>query len=471
MVIAGAAQSRWRAIQLRLPATRASRSGSPSPAVAREDAVLMGARVVTIEAGPIGRRDRRPALAGAWVVSASMLASGGLIYVFHVGAARALGTAAYGQIAVLWAAMFLAVLVAFRPLEQAASREIADRLARGGGARSVVRSVVVLGVVVLLLLAAVFALAWQLITERLFLGNDAMTAMLAVGIASYGVAYVARGVIAGARWFAGYGLGLMTDAVTRLVIAAPLFLVASLEVAAAAVTVAGVAGGVVPLLASRGRLRPVFERVEHRSADVRRMLRFAGPASAIAAADQLLVNCAPILVMLEGGSAATAGLVFAATMLVRIPVYVFQGLASSILPNLAHLAAEADARRFRRAALETAAFFLAAGVLIVAFAAAVGPEALRMVYGAEFEAGRTALVCLGGGVAFYLSATTLSQALLALGASGRAAIAWIASAALFLALYFEWLPGSPLERVSMGFAAAMLVDLAALGLLLQRQTR
>jgi O-antigen/teichoic acid export membrane protein len=429
----------------------------------------MSTRAATIETAPVARRERRPALAGAWVVSGSMLASGLLIYVFHVGAARALGNTAYGHIAVLWAAMFLAVIVLFRPLEQATSRGIADRLARGEDAASVVRSVSLLGAAVLAALVPVFALAWQPLSDGLFGGNEAMTAWLAVGVASYGVAYVARGVVAGTRWFAGYGLGLMADAVARLAIAAPLFMVASLEVAAAAVTVAGLVGGLAPLLAGRSRLRETLATDAHQPFHIGRTLRFAAPASAVAAADQLLVNGSPLLVMLEGGAAKTAGLVFAATMLVRIPVYVFQGLASSMLPNLAHLNAGEDAHRFRRATVETAGFFAAAGVLIVAFAGMIGPEALSLVYGPGFEAGRWALVLLGAGVAFYLCATTFSQALLALGASGRAAAAWVTAAVLFVALY-AWLPGSELDRVSAAFAAATLVDLIVLTAMLLRRT-
>ena len=36
----------------------------------------------------------------------------------------------------------------------------------------------------------------------------------------------------------------------------------------------------------------------------------------------------------SGGSRSEVGVVFAATMLVRAPVYVFQGFAASLLPNL-----------------------------------------------------------------------------------------------------------------------------------------
>ena len=60
-----------------------------------------------------------------------MVASGLLAYAFNVFVARVLGPDAYGQIAVLWGAMFLAAVVLFRPLEQTISRSMADRLARG----------------------------------------------------------------------------------------------------------------------------------------------------------------------------------------------------------------------------------------------------------------------------------------------------------------------------------------------------
>ena len=426
----------------------------------------MSTRVAALEASP-ARRDGRPALAGAWAVSASMLASGALIYAFHAGAARTLGSAAYGRIAVLWAAMFLVVIVVFRPLEQVAAQGIANRLARGEESRSVVRAVAVLGAAVTGAIALAFVAAWPAIADGLFAGDDVLTAMLLAGIVCYGVAYVSRGVITGVRWYGGYGLALTADATARLVLAAPLVLVASTEVAAAAVALAGLAGALAPIPAGRRRLAAAVADGPGERFSLAHALRFAAPASVIAATDQLLVNAGPLLVTLEGGAAAAAGLVFAATMLVRVPVYVFQGLASSILPNLAHLSVGADAPAFRRAAAESALLLAAVGLLIVAFAAAAGPESLRLVYGEEFEAGRTALVLLGAGVACYLAATTCSQALLALGRSGRAAVVWAASAVLFVALYAQ-LGGSELDRVSAAFACATAADLVLLAGVLSR---
>jgi O-antigen/teichoic acid export membrane protein len=137
---------------------------------------------------------------------------------------------------------------------------------------------------------------------------------------------------------------------------------------------------------------------------------------------------------------------------------------------LTRLHAGDEAHRFRRATLETAGVLFGAGVLIVAFAAVAGPEVLRLVYGPGFDAGRSSLVLLGAGVAFYLSATTFSQALLALERSGRASVAWTVAAVLFVSLYFT-LPGTELQRVSLAFAAATFADLLMLAGLLHRRVR
>ncbi|MGH3112818.1 MAG: hypothetical protein ACRDOP_05050, partial [Gaiellaceae bacterium] len=239
-----------------------------------------------------------------------------------------------------------------------------------------------------------------------------------------------------------------------------------------AMVIAGLAGGVVPLLLGRRMLRRV--RAEHAGARFRlaSALAFAAPATVVAAADQLLVNGGSLLVMIEGGPEAskTAGLVFAATMLVRAPVYVFQGLAASLLPNLTHIQAVADISRFRHAVVRTVAFLLATGAAIVAFLVVAGPQAMELLYGSDFEVGRTELALLGAGVGCYLGAATFSQALLALDACVQAAFAWTMTPALFVALYFL-LPGSELERISLAFALASLADFVLLGLGLARRIR
>lgn len=411
---------------------------------------------------------RRSAFVGSWLLSSAMVVSGVLTLGFQILAARTLGAQAYGQIAVLWAFVFICAIVLFRPIEQAMSRGVADRLARGETATSVLYSVGALcaGLMVASLLAGVAL--WPQIRERLFLGNNLLAGMLLAGIVAYGLSYFVRGLIGGVRWFPGYGLGLMVDALARLAVAAPLVLVASQGLAAAAIVVAGAAGAVVPLWVGRHRLRGTLKGGRAGSGfKLTAALAFTGPAAVIAAADQLLVNGSPLLVRISGGeSAKAAGVVFAATMLVRAPVYVFQGLAASLLPNFTHLQAVGHSKRFTHAVLETAGVLLAIGVVIVAGVGLVGPRAMA-VFGPDFYATRSELMLLGVGVTFYLVASVFSQALLSLDRTARAAVPWAIAAGLFVAAYIV-VSGDPLYRVSVALAIASLAGLVGLGVALLR---
>ena len=215
----------------------------------------MSAHAAAIE-GPAVRTERR-ALAGAWLLSVGMLASGVLTYAFHVLAARSLGPAAYGQIAVLWAAMFIAAIMIFRPLEQTTSRALADRRARGEEVGSVLRSVAWIGAVALAAVGVGAALFWGQLARALFEEVTALTALLLVGVAAYGASYLVRGLLGGVRWFGGYGICLIADALGRLAIAAPLVFVASRLTAAVAVVAAGVAGAAAPFIFGRKHLRGI----------------------------------------------------------------------------------------------------------------------------------------------------------------------------------------------------------------------
>ena len=405
-----------------------------------------------------------PALPGAWLLSGAMVLSGILTYAFLVLAARSLGPEQYGQIGVLWGAMFIVAIVVFRPLEQTVSRAIADRLARGEEVTTVVRSVGLICFAIVLLGAAVALGGWHVISSRLFKGNDVLTAMLVAGIAAYGLQYLVRGLVGGVRWFNGYGLGLIADAVARLALALPLVIVASQSIAAAALVGAGLAGGLLPLWLGRRRLRAAFDGTQGESFKLRSALAFVAPTGAIAASDQLLINGGPLLVMVGGGTSREAGIVFAATMLVRAPVYVFQGFAASLLPNLTRLHSTDELARFRRAVLQTGRLLVVVGIAIVGATALAGPQAMQL-YGSGFDTGRGELVLLAAGVAFYLIAATCSQALLSVDAAVSAAGAWIVSAIAFIAVYAA-APGAQLERVSVAFAISTLVVATALGSLL-----
>ena len=369
---------------------------------------------------------------------------------------------AYGQIAVLWAVIFVVAVILFRPLEQTLSRTVAERVARGEEARSVLRTVATLGVVILAGVGVVSVLAWGPITNRLFLGNGFMTAMLLAAITAYALSYVVRGLVAGVRWFEFYALVLIADAVARIVVAAPLVLVGSQVLAAVALVAAGFAGAIVPLRMRRSALGPALAGRAGPSFRLGGALAFAGPAGVIAAVDQLMTNGSPLLVRMFGGAdgSKAAGIVFAATMLVRIPAYLFQGLAASLLPNFTHLQAMENLGQFRRSVVRAALALLGAGILLTLGTAAVGPHAMS-IFGSDFHAGRSELVLLAVGVAFYLVASTFSQALLSLDNGALAAVPWLVSGTLFVASYAV-VQGGPLHRVSIAFVLASACNLVGL---------
>jgi O-antigen/teichoic acid export membrane protein len=406
----------------------------------------------------------------ALLLSGAMVASGVLTYAFHITAAKVLGAGAYGEIALLWGAVFLIAIVLFRPLEQTLSRWIAERLSEGQELRTVLWAVGRIAVGAFGLVLAAAAASWSTVTQQLFNGDGWMTGFLVAAVVGYGASYLVRGVLGGVRWFGGYGVVLLADSIARLLVVAPILLVPSTHVAGAAVVVAAFAGAVAPFLAPRRWLPALRGGSPGPAFDYRGALKFAAPAGVVAAADQLIVNGAPLLVIVLGhGTARAAGIVFAATMLVRAPVYVFQGVAASLLPNFT-LLASGDREQLRLVLRRTMLVLVCAGTLIVAGIALVGPAMMRIIYGGEFAASRSNLVLLGASIAFYLAAATFLQALLAIRRAGDGAFAWSVAAVVLCAAYVGT-PGSELTRVSVALLAATAANAILHSVLLARALR
>jgi O-antigen/teichoic acid export membrane protein len=387
-----------------------------------------------------------------------------LAYAFLSLAARTLGPERYGPVALLWAATFLTAVVLFRAVEQTGSREIAARRERGEDIRPVARALARVVVALVALVVGVTAILWAPITDTMFEGRAAFTAAFVVGVALYGVFYLVRGLSAGIGWFGGYAGTLVADGVVRLVLAAPLLASASADWAVVAI-VAAPAGGIVWSLAGLARrwhAVPAGREAPFGFADA---LRFGAPVAAIATADQVLVNGAPLLVAVGGvGDTRAAGVVFAATMLVRAPVFVFQGVGAVLLPRLAAVHAAGDRDGFRDAVARVAALLGLGMLVLVPVAYLAGRWAMGAFYGEGFAATGGELAILTAGVASYLVAATVAQGAIARGDTGAGGIAWGIAAATFVGLSLT-LGGSPLHRVSVAFlvgsgVAAILSTLA-----------
>jgi O-antigen/teichoic acid export membrane protein len=259
-------------------------------------------------------------------------------------------------------------------------------------------------------------------------------------------------------------------------VAIPLLVVASPTLAAAAIVLAALFGPAVPVAIAYARRRahttpPLRELLgagrPTEAFAIGRALAFATPVAVIAGAEQVLVSGGALLVAIDGsaGAAAAAGTVFAATMLVRAPVFLFQGVAAGLLPKLTQLHATGDRGRLARAAGGLAAAMLALSAALAAGSMLLGPEAMTFIFGGDFVVGRLDLAILSAGVGTYLAAATLGQAALAQARGAMAAGVWTLSAATFVALELT-LGGTPFHRVSVAFTLATAVACVLLGAML-----
>jgi O-antigen/teichoic acid export membrane protein len=181
---------------------------------------------------------------------------------------------------------------------------------------------------------------------------------------------------------------------------------------------------------------------------------FAMPAAVIAGCEQILVSGGPLLVLIAGGpgAATAAGVLFAATLLVRAPVFLLQGVQASLLPSLTTFRARGDEASLHRATVKIALILSGVAGVLAAGALIAGPFAMTLLYGDEFTAGRFDLALLCVGIGGFMAAGVFCQAALARAQAWQAARAWALGAGVFVALELV-LPGTAFHRVSVAFAA------------------
>lgn len=439
----------------------------------------------------------------AGTLSAGVGAAGLLTYLFFSLASHNLDAIAYGEIVVLWSAVFVTISVLHRPVEQYISRSIAAHEGSEHSPRPALRSAAILQGGVALAFATVALALREPLEEGLFSGDETLYWIYLASVLCFAASFFARGYLAGHGRFpllaallvsesaartafalaVAVGIASGKDAVALGVVAAPIFslLVVPLAFgrrtarAAGASTLRGESGAENGAVAAEGsiageRLAGVAER---RARDHPRRLAeggaFAGAVFLIMLAEQAFLNGGPLLIYgLEG--AAAAGFIFNVLMLARAPLLVFQGVAVSLLPHLTRLRARGDPdaqSAFGDSIGQTLRAVAAFTVLVAAIVAIAGPTLMQAAFGDRFSYDRTGLLLVTVAMGLYLAATTLNQAALAQGRARRAAGAWVACALGFLAWSAIPLIDDAARRIEIGF----LLGAAVLCALLRRVYR
>lgn len=378
-----------------------------------------------------------------------------------------MGPARFASLSVLWVLVYTAGPGLFLPLEQETGRAVAARQARGLGGRPVLLRAAALGGGLLVALGLAVTAARRPLLSALFDGDALLLAGLLLSILGLAGASLYRGVLAGTGHFGRYGAQLALEGAFRVAGCALL--------ATVAVRTAGPYG----LLVGISTILAVVTLLTVRSPTV--LLRPGPPASwsEMSAAlallllgsllSQALVNAGPVLVkfLATGGEHRLAGQFLAGLVVARVPLFLFAAVQAALLPGLAALASPGRYQELRRRLRGTTTLVAALAAAGSLGAFLLGPEVVRIFFGAAYGLGRLDLLCLAAASGAYMIAVVWAQGLIALGGHGLAAAGWLAGVVVHL-LVTAAAPGL-LARVELGFLAGATAAAATLAFFLHRR--
>ncbi len=145
--------------------------------------------------------------------------TGVITYLYFVIASHVLSKPDYGQITVLWSAVFITVSTLYRPIDQLLSRHISERLVRSEpiGEPMRVAAKIQLG---LALTFAVLALALRgPLQNNLLEGNETLYWVFFSAVLFYAASYFARGYLAGHRSFGLFTALILSESFFRTIFA------------------------------------------------------------------------------------------------------------------------------------------------------------------------------------------------------------------------------------------------------------
>jgi O-antigen/teichoic acid export membrane protein len=407
----------------------------------------------TDEARSYGRR--------ASLLSIGVGITGLITYLYFAIASHELSRDQYGQVAVLWSAVFIVVSILQRPVEQLLSRTVSENLAHATPIGHTVRvaATIQLGVAIGF---DIVALALRTpIQDHLLHGNSTLYWIGVAAVTAYGASYFARGFLAGSHRLTIYALQIISESIARTAFPTAVALgIASGQTAVALGIVAAptLSLMVVPFAFLRrfGRGSPPEEMPAAAPTDEFTLAhgsRFAAAVFLIMLSEQTFLNAGPLLVNATAGAAA-AGYIFNVLMIARAPLQLFQAVQTSLLPHLTRLGSRGDEEDFRASVRVTIlAIACFAGLVALAMLIA-GPELMQIAFGKNHSYERVDLVIVSVGMGLYLSAATLNQAALAKGQVRRASFCWIGCAVLFIVWTLVPLVDNDFHRVEIGYLGA-----------------
>jgi O-antigen/teichoic acid export membrane protein len=439
------------------------------------------------QGGPATPQAKGTASSAEYGKTASFLAigvglTGVITYAYFLIASHVLSKPDYGQITVLWSAVFITISTLYRPVEQLLSRHVSERMTRGEPVGQPMRVAATIQIGLSLTFAVLALVLRGPIQDDLLEGNETLYWVFFGAVLFYAASYFARGFLAGQRTFGLFTALILSESCFRTlfaVLVAVSILSGQSWVAVGIVAAPSLSLMVVPFAFMR-RAKKVRQaqqpqpgmpgrEAEDTPADAGREAEdtpagsefgmregggFAAAVMVIMFSEQAFLNAGPLITRgLQG--AAAAGFIFNVLMIARAPLQLFQAVSTSILPHLTSLHTSTDPdseREFHRSVrgvlLGVAAFTaLAAIAFLIA-----GPQMMQLAFSKKFAYDRPGLLLVTLGMGLYLGSVTLNQACVAQGQVRRAAARWLACAAFFILWNFLPVVDNEFRRVEVGFA-------------------
>ncbi len=395
--------------------------------------------------------------------------TGIMTYGFFLVASHTLSKTDYGQITVLWSAVFITISSLCCPIEQLLSRQVSERMAKGEPVDQTIRVAATIQFGVSLIFAVIALALRGPLQNDLLDGNETLYWVYFSAVIFYAVSYFARGYLAGSQRFGMFVGLILSESCFRTLFAVlvAIGLLSGQSAVALGIVAAPILGLViVPTIFFR-RARevratppaPPAAGEEHEHFSIFAGGGFAAAVLLIMFSEQAFLNAGPIIMHgLKG--ADEAALIFNILMLARAPLQLFQSISTSILPHLTrlHMSKDPDSdhefgHTVRRVLLGVAAFTaLVAIVVLIA-----GPKCMQIAFGKKYSYDRIGLLLVTFGMGLYLASVTLNQAGVAMGQVRRCAGRWITCAAVFIAWNFLPIVSNVQRRVELGFLLAAAV--------------
>jgi O-antigen/teichoic acid export membrane protein len=400
--------------------------------------------------------------------------TGVITYAYFLIASHVLSKPDYGQITVLWSAVFITISTLYRPVEQLLSRHISERLTNSEPLSQPMRVASTIQIGLALFFAVVALVLRGPIQDDLLEGNETLYWVFFGAVLFYAASYFARGFLAGQRTFGLFTALILSESCFRTLFAVLVaigLLSGQSWVAVGIVAAPSLSLMVVPFAflhrAKRQQVRQQRQQeatgAPGREAEdapdsseftMREGGGFAAAVLVIMFSEQAFLNAGPLITRgLQG--AAAAGFIFNVLMIARAPLQLFQAVSTSILPHLTSLHTSADPgseREFHRSVrgvLLGVGAFAAFTALVVLIA---GPHLMQIAFSKKFTYDRAGLLLVTLGMGLYLGSVTLNQACVAQGQVRRAAARWLGCAGFFILWNFLPIVGNEFRRVEIGFA-------------------